>query len=170
MYQFTSFYNRDDVHNIRKTLDFIGATEGWAQYASNCTLDYLDMSDNERKLTIINDLITYIVVSRVDLGVNYEGWDIDDTFDYLSGFFSVDTDYDSEDNLVMNVYSSAVGDPGLYFPYTIGHIYMNDMREKAEEELGSDFDAKEYNRWLADVGITTFEIYNEQLDEWLAHK
>ncbi len=170
LYQFTGFYNNDDVHNIRKVLDFIGATEGWAQYASNCTLDYLDVSDNEKRIIIINDLISYIVVSRTDLGVNYEGWDIDDTYEYLSMFFDVDDDYDSEDNAVVSIYESVVGDPGLYLPYTVGHILMNDMREKAEEELGSDFDAKEYHQWINDVGITSFEVYENQLEQWLAQK
>ncbi len=168
LYQFTNFYGNDKVHNVRKILDFIGATEGWAQYSSTCVLDYLDISDNAKELLNLDSMIGYIMSSRIDLGVNYEGWDIDDTYDYISVYFDIDNDYDSGDNMAMSMYSAVVGDPGIYLPYTVGHILMNDMREKAEEELGDDFDVKEYNQWLNDVGITSFNVYDEQLDLWLA--
>lgn len=168
LYQHTGFCDNSGVPNIRKLIDFIGSTEGWAQYASNCALDYLDISDNVKRMIYINDLLTYVVVSRVDIGVNYEGWDMDDTYDYLKDFFEVDRDYDDEDNTVRYFYNTVTGDPGTFLPYTVGYIKMMDMRERAEEELGDRFDAVEYHRWISDLGITSFDVYEEQLELWLA--
>lgn len=75
LYQFTASNANKDIPNIRKILSFIGATEGWAQYASKCTLDYLDTSEGIKKLIYANDILGYILYSMVDVGVNYNGWD-----------------------------------------------------------------------------------------------
>ncbi len=170
LYQHTAFCNNDDIHDVRKALSFIGATEGWAQYASYCTLDYLDISDATKRLIFINDLLTYVVVSRVDIGVNYEGWDIDDTYKYLKDFFEVDRNYDEEGNTVKYFYNTVTGDPGSFIPYTVGYIKMLDMREHAEKTLGDRFDAVEYHKWIGGIGITSFDVYEEQLELWLAAK
>lgn len=170
LYQHTAFCSSDKVHDIRKTLGFIGATEGWAQYASYCALDYLDASDAVKRLIYIDDLLSYVVVSRVDIGVNYEGWDLDDTYRYIKDFLEVDRNYDEEGNTVKYFYDTVTGDPGSFIPYTVGYIKMIDMREHAEEVLGDDFDAVEYHKWVKDMGITSFDIYEEQLELWLAAK
>lgn len=170
LYQHTAFCSKDKVHDIRKTLGFIGATEGWAQYASYCALDYLDISESLKRLIYIDDLLSYVVVSRVDIGVNYEGWDLDDTYRYLKDFIEVDRDYDEEGNTVKYFYDTVTGDPGTFIPYTVGYIKMIDMREHAEEVLGDSFDAVEYHKWIGDMGITSFDIYEEQLELWLAAK
>ncbi|MCM1308662.1 MAG: DUF885 domain-containing protein [Butyrivibrio sp.] len=170
LYQHTAFCSNDKIHDIRKTLSFIGSTEGWAQYASYCALGYLDISDAMKRLIYINDLLTYVVVSRVDIGVNYEGWDLDDTYRYLKNFFEVDRNYDDEDNSVKYFYNTVTGDPGSFIPYTVGYIKMMDMRERAEKTLGEAFDAVEYHEWLGELGITSFGIYEEQLELWLAAK
>lgn len=62
----------------------MGATEGWAQYASKCTLDYLDTSDGIKKLIYANDILGYILYSMVDVGVNYNGWDYEKVKEYMS--------------------------------------------------------------------------------------
>ncbi len=161
LYEFTYFYNNQEVPDIRKALDFIGATEGWAEYASTCALNYLDISDDLRQMIILNNIFSYIMVSRVDLGVNYEGWDWQATSDYLDDFIEVDAE------TVDSLYYAVIGDPGIYLPYTIGHILMDDLRETAENELKADFNAIEYHTWLLDVGIVPFEIYQSELEEWL---
>ncbi len=161
LYEYTSFYNNKDIPDVRKVLDFIGASEGWAQYTSNLAVDYLDINDHMKRLIYLNDIFSYILCSRVDIGVNYEGWDIDDSFDYLSQY--IDCDEDTNES----IYYSAVGDPGLLLPYTTGYIMMNQMREKAEKELGDNFNAKEYHQWLLNVGVAPFNVYESELDKWL---
>ena len=73
LYQYTYFYSNDEIPDVIKMLDLLGSTEGWAEYASYCTLDYLDCAENVKKMIYLNDIFSYILVSRVDAGVNYEG-------------------------------------------------------------------------------------------------
>ncbi len=164
LYEFTNFYNNGSVCNARKALDFTGATEGWAKYVENCVDEYLDMSRNVRELNRVNNLISYICSSRVDIGVNYEGWTIDDVYSYLAQYYEINRETATE------MFYSAVGDPGVLLPYTVGNILMQDLRDKAEKKLGSGFEALEFHKWILDTGITAFPVYEDRLEDWLAQK
>ena len=164
LYEFTNFYDNDNICNARKALNFTGATEGWAKYVESCVDEYLDMSRNVRELNRVNNLISYICSSRVDIGVNYEGWTIDDVYSYLAQYYEINRETATE------MFYSAVGDPGVLLPYTVGNILMQDLRDKAEKKLGSGFEALEFHKWILDTGITAFPVYEDRLDDWLAKK
>ncbi len=161
LYQYTGCYGNEDTTDIRKLLSFIGVTEGWAEYASICSLDLLDISDTYKKMIYLDDVYSYIVCSRLDIGVNYEGWDINDAEEYLSEYFYVN------DDLVKELYYSAVSDPGVYIPYTYGQLRMWELRDMAEKELGSSFDEKEYHEFLTSLGIVPFDVIENELEIWL---
>lgn len=161
LYQYTGCYGNEDTCDVRKLLSFIGVTEGWAEYASLCSLDFLDISDTYKEMIYLDDVYSYIVCSRLDIGVNYEGWDINDAEEYLSEYFYVN------DEFVKELYYSAVSDPGVYIPYTYGQLRMWELRDMAEDELGSSFDEKEYHEFLTNLGIAPFDVIEEELENWL---
>lgn len=164
LYQFTSFFADGQVPAIRKVLNFIGATEGWAEYASTLTLNYLGLDDNVVQLIDANDMFSYVLCSRVDLGVNYESWTLEDTEDYLDDYIGDDSE------TAESIYYSVIGDPGLYLPYTTGHIMMDELKEEAQDQLGDAFNLKEYHQWILDVGIAPFTVYESELDKWIESK
>ena len=96
-----------------------------------------------------------------DIGVNYEGWDKNDAKEYLEEYLSVD------DELVDELYYSAIADPGVYIPYTYGQLRMWELREMAEDELEDSFDQKEYHEFLVDLGIVPFNVIENELKDWL---
>lgn len=161
LYQYTSCYGNEDTLDVLKMLSFIGVSEGWAEYASICSLELLELSDTWQEMIYLDDVFTYIVCSRLDIGVNYEGWDINDAKNYLSDYLYV------TDELVRDLYYSAIADPGVYIPYTYGQLRMWELREMAEDELGKSFDVKEYHEFLTDLGIVSFDIIEDELENWL---
>lgn len=169
LYQFTASNANKDIPNVRKILSFIGATEGWAQYASKCTLNYLDTSDGIKKLIYANDILGYILYSMVDVGVNYNGWDYEKVKEYMSTALG-SADSESVTAATKEAYDLARSNPGYFLPYTVGYLKMIDMRETAESELGSSFDAKEYHTFIMNLGITSIDVYEKALDMWLESK
>lgn len=161
LYQYTSCYGNEDTLDVLKMLSFIGVSEGWAEYASICSLELLELSDTWQEMIYLDDVFTYIVCSRLDIGVNYEGWDINDAKNYLSDYLYV------TDELVRDLYYSAIADPGVYIPYTYGQLRMWELREMAEDELGKSFDVKEYHEFLTELGIVPFDIIEDELENWL---
>ena len=169
LYQITASNANKDIPNIRKILSFMGATEGWAQYASKCTLDYLDTSDGIKKLIYANDILGYILYSMVDVGVNYNGWDYEKVKEYMSTALG-SADSESVTAATKEAYDLARSNPGYFLPYTVGYLKMIDMRETAESELGSSFDAKDYHTFIMNLGITSIDVYEKALDMWLESK
>lgn len=169
LYQVTASNANKDIPNVRKILSFMGATEGWAQYASKCTLDYLDTSDGIKKLIYANDILGYILYSMVDVGVNYNGWDYEKVKEYMSTALG-SADDESVTAATKEAYDLARSNPGYFLPYTVGYLKMIDMRETAESELGSSFDAKEYHTFIMNLGITSIDVYEKALDMWLESK
>lgn len=168
MYQFTTAYD-SKTHNVRKILDFIGATEGWAQYAADIALDYLGVDADVARLIYIDNIIGYIVPSRVDIGVNYEGWGKQETGEYLADLYNVGSDYEN-DSTVDYFFNYVVGEPGLLLPYTFGELKMMDLRDQAEGELGKKFDAVEFHKVILDCGIAPFAVYEKAVSEWIESK
>lgn len=168
LYQFTGFYDSDTA-NVRKVLDFICSTEGWAQYVSNVAVDYLDASDDVKRLIYIDNILSYIIPSRVDIGVNYEGWGLKETGEYLSNVYNISDDYEN-DPTVKYFYNFVVSEPGLLLPYTIGELKMNDLRDKAELELSDRFDALEYHTFIMECGIAPIAYYEDALSDWIDSK
>ena len=113
----------------------------------------------------IDEMFGYILQSRVDLGVNYEGWGVDDVSGYLNDYIN-----DEDGSTAQSIYETVISDPGLLLPYTVGHIKMIKLREKAERKLGDSFDAKEFHQLILDTGIVPFEIMEEELDNYIAGK
>lgn len=163
LYQFTTFYS-SDVPNSRKILDFIGATEGWAQYAASVCFDYLDMSDNAQKVMLYEEELNYLIMGRIDVGVNYEGWDKADTREYLQDFYGADI----EDSSVEYYYYAVIGDPGTILPYGVGLAKMLDLRERAEKKLGSKFSLYKFHQFINSCGIAPFSVYESRLNSWIA--
>lgn len=164
LYQFTAFCGSDNIVEACKFTDFIGMSEGWAEYASTISLEFLGLSDNYCETIYLNNIISYIVCSRLDVGVNYEGWTMEEARTFLSEYYYL------SDEMLEDFYYMVIGDPGQFLPYTYGHLQMREFRALAEKELGDDFDEKEYHQFIIDLGITSLDIVENELKSWLAEQ
>lgn len=163
-----AYYMSIDPEPIRTVLNFLGYKEGWAMYACYDALSYYTFegasnSENVAKLYQINDEINYLVCGRIDIGINYEGWSLQDAKDYLVG---KGLSGDAADGL----YTTLVGDPAVYQSYSTGYYELKEIRDYAEEELGSKFDLKEFNTVVLETGPCQFNILKQQVDKYINTK
>lgn len=163
-----AYYMSTDPEPIRTVLNFLGYKEGWAMYAcydaiSYYTFDGAKNSENVARLYQINDELNYLVCGRIDIGINYEGWSVQDTKDYLN---EKGLNGDAADDL----YTTLVGDPGVYQSYSTGYYELVEIKNYAEEELGSKFDLKEFNTVVLETGPCQFNILKEQVDKYISTK
>lgn len=160
LYQYTAVLGNEDIPDVCKLVDFIGFTEGFAEYGSDRAYTFAGCSEELIELIVLNDLFGYSLQARVDLGIHYEGWDKEACAEYCAGF---GIDRENSDY----IFEVTVSDPGLIVPYAVGHIKMRNLREKAETELEDDFDAVEFHQLILDTGIVSFEIMEEELDKYI---
>lgn len=160
-----AYYMSTDPEPVRTLMNFLGYKEGWAMYACYDSLYYYEYEEPEYGDTIaalyqLNDEMSYLMMGRVDLGINYEGWTLQDTADYL-------TKNGMDGSAAQELYTTMVGDPAVYQSYSTGYYEMKELRDYAEEKMGDDFDLKTYNTIILETGPCQFDILKEQVDKKL---
>ena len=166
MYQFNYFMSTNP-NLLRSKYYSLGYLEGWAVYASyNAYYDYdYPGTDDDKtlgKMFYLNQEYNYLLEERIDLGLNYEGWDEQAMSDYLVKLGvpaeSVKQIYDAE----------MASDPGLLLSYTQGYYEMNGMREYAEKKLGSRFNEVDYHKAILTAGPCMYKDLKFKIDEYIA--
>ena len=160
-----AYYMSTDPEPVRTLMNFLGYKEGWAMYACYDSLYYYEYEEPEYGDTIaalyqLNDEMSYLMMGRVDLGINYEGWTLQDTADYL-------TKNGMDGSAAQELYTTMVGDPAVYQSYSTGYYEMKELRDYAEEKMGDDFDLKTFNTIILETGPCQFDILKDQVDKKL---
>ena len=160
-----AYYMSTDPEPVRTLMNFLGYKEGWAMYACYDSLYYYEYEKPEYGDTIaalyqLNDEMSYLMMGRVDLGINYEGWTLQDTADYL-------TKNGMDGSAAQELYTTMVGDPAVYQSYSTGYYEIKELRDYAEEKMGDDFDLKTFNTIILETGPCQFDILKEQVDKKL---
>ena len=122
------------------------------------TFDGASDSDTVAKLYRLNDEINYLISGRIDIGINYEGWSLQEAKDYL------------DEQGIEYVERTMIGDPAVYQSYSTGFYEMQEIRDYAEEQLGSKFDLKEFNTVVLETGPCQFNILKQQVQKYIDTK
>lgn len=161
MYQFVYFLS-SDPEPIRTLLDFNGYQEGWATYVEMQSFEYYDKYDNPAfaDFEAANNKLNLLVSARVEIGVNYEGWDLEETQKYLkdNGFMP---------EVAQDIIDYVVAEPGNYQMYCTGWLEFESLKDHAREELGDKFDEKEFNRVILDAGPCQFYLLSNKVDQYI---
>ena len=161
MYQFVYFLS-SDPEPIRTLLDFTGYQEGWATYVEMMSFDYYDKYDNPAYAAFesANSRLNLLVSARVEIGVNYEGWDLEDTKNYLSsnGFMA---------DAAQDIIDYVVAEPGNYQMYCTGWLEFEGLKDYAEDELGDKFDEKEFHKVILDAGPCQFYLLRNKVEQYV---
>ena len=164
MFQNT-YFQATNPKPIRAIQGNLGYMEGWAVYSSYSTLSKCDFGGSQYaaqlgQLLKINEDLGYLLYGRIDLGVNFEGWTEDDVKKYLekSGYGT---------DIAEDIMTTVIGDPGVYLSYTTGYYEMEEMRKYAEEELGGNFDVKEYHKAILSCGPCQYKDLKTVVDKYI---
>ena len=90
--------------------------------------------------------------------INYDGWDLDETTEFLKGFFEVD------DDAVEELYYTLIAQPCNYLKYYIGYLEILDLKKTAMEEQGDAFELKEFHENLLEIGEAPFAIIRKHMN------
>ena len=161
MYQFVYFLS-NDPEPLRTLLSFNGYQEGWATYVELMSYNYYTgYSDPSYKdIEAINTKLNLLVSARIEIGVNYEGWDLDATADYMnnSGF---------NGDAAKDIMDYVIAEPGNYQMYVMGWLEFEELREYAQEELGDKFDEVAFHKVVLDAGPCQFYILEDLVEDYV---
>lgn len=161
LYQTTYFHSKKE-HPIRYILDYPGYSEGWATYVEMDSYSYLDMkSELEplKKLLPDNYLYNMALSARVDLGVNYEGWSVDQAVKYMQQYGTIST------SGMKALYRYVIQNPANYLCYYIGYLEFMELKDYYKQKSGNAYDEKVFHKIILDAGPNSFRILKQRIDE-----
>ncbi|MGN0152969.1 MAG: DUF885 domain-containing protein [Lachnospiraceae bacterium] len=158
LYQ-TVYFNSTDPDPIRQMLDYPGYVEGWATYVEMDAFTFLEYpleGDSLCRLYQSDTIISLALCSRIDLGVNYENWTLNDTCKFFedNGFNS----YYASD-----VYSYVVEAPANYLSYFIGYLEIENLKTAYKNLKMEEYSEKEFHKALLDIGPADFDTIRKSL-------
>lgn len=161
MYQFVYFLS-NDPEPLRSLLSFNGYQEGWATYVELMAFDYFDGYSDEcfADLERINSQLNLLVSARIEIGVNYEGWDLEETANYL-------TENGFNGEAAQDIMDYVIAEPANYQMYVLGWLEFEELRAYAEEKLGDKFDECAFHKVLLDAGPCQFYLLRERVQQYV---
>lgn len=158
LYQ-TVYFNESSPAAIRQQLNYPGYVEGWATYVEMDSFHFLEYpmeSDSLCKLYQAETIINLALCSRIDMGVNFEGWTLNDTKAFFeeNGF----NDYYAED-----VYTYVVETPANYLSYFIGYLEITELKDAYQRQEMENYSEKDFHKKLLDIGPADFETIRNYL-------
>ena len=139
-----------------------GANEGWATYVENyaCTLDN-GLPDGVGEYQALARSISLCVHGMLDIGINYDGWTKEQAAKFARSYFELD------DATIDQLWQTMIDTPTNYLEYCGGYLEIMEMREQAEQTLGTDFSLFDFHQFLLDTGPVPFSVIRKYFDIWL---
>jgi uncharacterized protein (DUF885 family) len=141
---------------------FTAYVEGWALYSEQLAWE-LGLYDNDPfgNLGRLQAEMFRAVRLVVDTGIHYKKWTREEAIDYMvlnTGMTITEVTTEIERYIVW---------PGQACAYKIGMLKILELREKAKQELGNEFDLREFHNVVLKNGAVPLGILEEIVDSYI---
>jgi len=138
--------------------------EGWALYAETLGYDMGFYKDPYQRFGTLSDEMLRAMRLVVDTGIHAKGWTREQAIDYMLAHSDMGkTDATAEVERYIAIPSQALA-------YKTGAMTIQRLRKKAEAELGSKFDVREFHAQVLMTGALPLAILEQKIDRWISSK
>lgn len=158
MYQ--SIYTRSHTsHPYMYICDSIGYAEGWATYCECYVMKYFGEGGSEdvQQLLKLEDAMNTVYGTRIDFGIHWEGWSLQDCVDYYNDNFSSFYGEMTADQL-KDIYTLVLTDPCYYVKYGMGYINTCEIIKEEQEKYPDASDMEIHTAYLNALSGTYSQI------------
>ncbi len=166
MYQ--SVYSRNICsHAYMYVCDPIAYAEGWATYVENFSFRYFASNEDASKLRQIENELNIILMARMDIGIHYEGWTIDNCCEYYGNALGYGSAVDA--SMLEDIYYIIVSDPCYAVKYGIGFINTTNIMDSVIE-AHPDVDIQDIHMAYLNCQPGTFNQISENFEASLEER
>lgn len=151
----------EDIPDFRRHAGFTVFVEGWALYSERLAHDMGFYEDPYSDFGRLSYEMWRALRLVVDTGMHYLGWTRQEAIDFMA----------ENSALAMHNIRSEVDRyiswPGQALAYKTGEIRIRELRDRAEEELGGDFDIRTFHDAVLLDGSVTLEILEDNIEAYI---
>lgn len=150
-----------DLPNFRRAFYPHAFGEGWGLYTEKLGLEmgiYETPYDHFGRLSYEMWRAVRLVV---DTGMHYKGWSRDEAQDFLA------------DNSALSLHNVRteidryISWPGQALAYKMGELKILELRKRAEDALGADFDIRDFHDAILLTGGVPLDILDREIDRYI---
>jgi uncharacterized protein (DUF885 family) len=158
---------QQELTNLPAFRRFGGETafaEGWGLYAESLGKDLGVYTDPYDYFGYLQNELWRAIRLVVDTGLHSKGWSREQVIKYmLANSAESETQSTAEAERYMAI-------PGQALAYKIGELKIQELRHRAEKELGDKFDIREFHAEVLKDGAVPLSVLEAKIDRWIAAK
>lgn len=157
------YFKGKETNPLRKILKSKGYLEGWATYAQMYSYQFIEGVDSLLlEFLKLNDELNGALNSRIEMGINYEGWDFQELKDYLKTY----NPYIQDEN-VQRALEQLIEVPTNPQVYYFTYFKLADLYEEIKTALGTDFNPVIFHQAILDCGPLPLRFVEERVRKTL---
>ena len=147
---------------IRNMLGYSEFSEGWALYAEQVVAE-MGMYDDDPlgNLGRLQSELFRAARLVVDTGLHHKQWSREEAIDYM-----VAVTGDTRASVTREIERYSVW-PGQACSYKLGMLKINELRDKAEAELGDAFDIRAFHDEVLLTGAMPLPVLEAKINRWI---
>ena len=138
--------------------------EGWALYSETLGYDMGFYDDPWARYGTLQDEQLRAMRLVVDTGLHSKGWTRDQAIDFMlenSGMTRTEVVAEVERYIAI---------PSQALAYKVGALKIQELRKRAEEQLGDKFDIRDFHAEVLGTGSLPMPVLEAKIDRWIAAK
>jgi uncharacterized protein (DUF885 family) len=153
---------QQDLPKFRRFGSYTSYSEGWGLYAESLGKPLGMYQDPYQYYGMLEGELWRSIRLVVDTGLHAMGWTRQQVLDYMEANSAAgEARRVSEAERFMAI-------PGQAVAYKIGQLKIQELREKAERELGPRFDIRKFHTVVLANGALPLHVLQGEVDRWIA--
>ena len=152
---------KTDLPKFRQHTFNSGYIEGWALYAEQLGKEvgfYQDPGSDYGRLA--SELFRAVRLV-VDTGIHSQGWTREQVVDFMRKSGAVD-----EPTIQAEV-DRYIAWPAQALSYKLGQLKIRELRDRAQRELGSQFDIRSFHDEMLSGGVLPLDLLDARTEDWI---
>ena len=147
--------------DFRKFSFFSAYGEGWALYTESLGKELGLYEDPYQYFGMLSAEMHRAIRLVVDTGIHSKGWTREQAIKY-----SLENESRSEDTIIPEI-ERYMAIPGQALSYKIGQLKIMELREKAQDKMGSKFDIKKFHEKVLESGVMPLALLESKINAWI---
>jgi uncharacterized protein (DUF885 family) len=151
-----------NLPKFRREYSVTAFVEGWGLYAEHLGYETGMYDDLYQRYGALTFEIWRACRLVVDTGIHEKGWTREEAYEYMK------KNTPNSDLDIRSEIDRYISWPGQALAYKIGELKLKELRNRAEKELGSKFNIREFHDNVLKNGAIPLVLLEKKIDEWIA--